>query len=141
MRLIVILSSILFSLSCLADVTVSRVVSVYDGDTFRVDIDEWPGIVGRNMPVRIAGIDTPERRSKCSKEKILAYKARQKLAAILRQGDVVLKNIRRGKYFRLLSDVFVNGKSVADLMIQSGYAVRYDGGRKPPNACATSASE
>jgi hypothetical protein len=31
-------------------VTVSKVTSVYDGDTFRVDIDSLPPIVGKNIP-------------------------------------------------------------------------------------------
>ena len=33
-------------------VTVSKVISVYDGDTFRVDIDSLPPIVGKNIPIR-----------------------------------------------------------------------------------------
>ena len=34
-------------------VIVSRVISVYDGDTFRVDIDSLPPIVGKNIPIRL----------------------------------------------------------------------------------------
>lgn len=55
-------------------VTISRVVSVYDGDTIRVDIDHWPSIIGDNVPIRLAGLDTPERRgAECEAEKVLAY--------------------------------------------------------------------
>ena len=41
-------------------VTVSKVISVYDGDTFRVNIDSLPPIVGKNIPIRVNGVDTPE---------------------------------------------------------------------------------
>jgi len=34
-------------------VTVSKVISVYDGDTFRVNIDSLPPIVGKNIPIRV----------------------------------------------------------------------------------------
>ena len=57
-------------------VKVSRVISVYDGDTFRVDIDSLPPIVGKNIPIRLNGIDTPEIQGKCQYEKDLALKAR-----------------------------------------------------------------
>ena len=55
---------------------VSKVISVYDGDTFRVDIDSLPPIVGKNIPIRLNGVDTPEIRGKCEHEKDLAIKAR-----------------------------------------------------------------
>ena len=45
-------------------VTVSRIIGVYDGDTFRVDIDELSDIVGKNIAIRILGIDTPEIKGK-----------------------------------------------------------------------------
>ena len=53
-------------------VTVSKVISVYDGDTFRVNIDSLPPIVGKNIAIRVNGIDTPEIRGKCQYEKNLA---------------------------------------------------------------------
>lgn len=37
--------------------TVSKVISVYDGDTFRVNIDSLPPIVGKNIPIRVNGVD------------------------------------------------------------------------------------
>jgi endonuclease YncB( thermonuclease family) len=57
-------------------VIVTKVISVYDGDTFRVDIDSLPPIVGKNIPIRLNGVDTPEIRGKCKYEKDLAIKAR-----------------------------------------------------------------
>ena len=37
-------------------VTVSKVINVYDGDTFRVNIDSLPPIVGKNIPIRVNGV-------------------------------------------------------------------------------------
>lgn len=50
---------------------VEEVTSIYDGDTFRANIKGYPRIVGYKMSIRIFGIDTPEMRAKCSKEKEL----------------------------------------------------------------------
>ena len=60
------------------DLTVTRLVRVYDGDTFYVDIDGLHPIIGQNAPIRLRGVDTPEvgHRSKCDEEKILGNQAR-----------------------------------------------------------------
>ena len=53
-------------------IVIDEVTSIYDGDTFRANIRGYPSIVGERMPIRINGIDTPEMRGKCTKEKTLA---------------------------------------------------------------------
>ena len=55
-------------------VTVSKVISVYDGDTFRVNIDSLPPLVGKNIPIRLKGVDTPEIQGKCQYERNLALR-------------------------------------------------------------------
>ena len=40
--------------------TIENIISVYDGDTFRADIRGLPDIIGKNIAIRILGIDTPE---------------------------------------------------------------------------------
>ena len=56
--------------------TIEKIISVYDGDTFRADIRGLPDIIGKNIAIRILGIDTPEIKGKCEEEKIVAIKAR-----------------------------------------------------------------
>lgn len=113
------------------DVRVSEVTSIYDGDTFRVNIKDYPRIVGQRMAIRIKGIDTPEIRGKCVKEKELAQKAKQMTVSLLKGAKVIeLRNIKRGKYFRLLADVYVDGVSVGCELIKSGLAIKYNGGTK-----------
>lgn len=113
------------------DITVDKVTSVWDGDTFRANIKGYPPIIGNNMGIRIAGIDTPEMRDKRPKIKKLARKARQFALTRLKNGKViVLKNIKRGKYFRIVAQVFIDGKNLGRELIDAGLAKRYDGGKK-----------
>ena len=51
------------------DVKVSRLLRVIDGDTFRCDIDEHSAIAGKNISIRLRGINTPELRSKNPEER------------------------------------------------------------------------
>jgi micrococcal nuclease len=49
--------------------TILEVTSIYDGDTFRANIEGFPAVIGESMSIRINAIDTPELRGKCDKEK------------------------------------------------------------------------
>ena len=48
---------------------------------------------------------------------------------------IEFKNIKRGKYFRLVAYVYVDGVSLADILIDSKVVVRYDGGVKKYDWC------
>ena len=118
------------------DAVVEEVTSIYDGDTFRANIQDYPTIVGYRMGIRIKGIDTPEMRAKCKKEKLLAREAKKETVALLRSAQVIeLKNISRGKYFRLVADVYADGVNVGDVLLQNKLAVTYDGGKKVKDWC------
>ena len=111
-----------------SDVSVSRIIKVIDGDTFRVDINELPDIIGKNIRIRILGIDAPEINGKCAFEKELAIKARDFVQILLDNADsVILKNLDRGNFFRLLAEVIVDGKNLGELLIAKDLAVRYQG--------------
>ena len=112
-------------------ITVNEITSIYDADTFRANIKEWPDIVGSRMSVRVNGIDAPEIRGKCKEEKRLARLAKQFTVQMLRSAKVIeLRNIKRGKYFRLLADVFIDNKSLSKALIKNNHARLYDGGTK-----------
>ena len=112
-------------------VTVSKVNSVYDGDTFRVDINSLPPIVGKNIPIRVNGVDTPEIRGKCQYEKNLALKARDFVRDKLSNAkEIKLTNLQRGKYFRVVANVLVDGVSLEQELLDNKLAYRYDGGKK-----------
>lgn len=115
---------------------VEQVTSIYDGDTFRADIVGYPEIVGEHIGIRINGVDTPEIKGKCKKEKALARKAKQITVAALRGASTIeLRHMKRGKYFRIVADVYVDGRNLADELVRSGLAVPYDGGTKLKDWC------
>ena len=110
---------------------VSKVISVYDGDTFRVDIDSMPPIVGKNIPIRLNGIDTPEIRGKCEYEKDLALKARDFVRNKLANAkEIKLTKLQRGKYFRVVADVMIDGVSLEQELLENKLAYKYTGGKK-----------
>lgn len=113
------------------DVAVSKVISVYDGDTFRVNIDGYPALIGENISIRVNGVDTPEIRAKCSDEKQLALAAKAYTQEQLTTANtIMLTNIERGKYFRLVADVILDGKNLSDLLIANNLGKHYQGGKK-----------
>ena len=110
---------------------VSKVISVYDGDTFRVDIDSLPPIVGKNIPIRLNGVDTPEIRGKCQYEKDLAIKARDFVRNKLANAkEIKLTKLQRGKYFRVVAYVMIDGVSLEQELLDNRLAYKYTGGKK-----------
>ena len=108
----------------------------YDGDTITFNLPGFHPIIGKKIGVRVNGIDTPEIRGKCKKEKYDAKQAKKMVADILKDAEqIVLRNMERGKYFRIAADVIVDGESLGDTLIEAGMAVRYDGGKKTHRWC------
>ena len=108
----------------------------YDGDTIRFDLPKYPPIAGDDIRVRVNGIDTPEIKGKCEKESYDAKQAKEMVADILKDAEqIVLRNMERGKYFRIAADVIVDGESLGDMLVEAGMAVRYDGGKKTHKWC------
>lgn len=113
------------------DVVVSEIVDVYDGDTFHINIKDWPDIVGKRIGVRVIGIDSPEMHDKDPLIKLNAIKAKEYAHNILTTAnEVKLINIKRDKYFRILATVLVDGRDFSKIMLDSGLAKEYDGGTK-----------
>ena len=122
-----------------------RVVSidrVVDGDTIDVSIDLGFDLIKKER-VRIAGIDTPEKRTRDLEEKALGIDATNWMKKNLEDtiaGDDEL-TIRTelvggmGKYGRLLGWLYVGESNVSlnEIMIEEGYAWAYDGGTKQKN--------
>lgn len=136
-QLIVLLCLLLASSSWAADspsfgnVRIDEVTSIYDGDTFRVNIHAWPAVVGQRVPVRLYGIDTPEMGDQRPRVRELARRAKQFSVEQLRRGKKIeLRQIRRDKYFRLLAEVWVDDRNLGTLLLNAGLAKAYDGGTK-----------
>ena len=104
---------------------------VYDGDTIYCNVKEWPPILGKNIGVRLNGIDTPEMHDKRPHIKFLANEAKAELLKNLGTSKFVeLRNIQRGKYFRIIADVYVGGMNMSDVLLDAHLAKEYDGDTK-----------
>lgn len=120
---------------CLHDETSLNCVKYiknYDGDTVTVDIPDIHPLFGKNIHVRVRGVDTAEIKTEDSCEKSIA-RTTQRLVKSLLSGasQIHLKNIDRDKYFRILADIVFDGQSLAEILIRNRLAVAYDGGAKP----------
>jgi len=114
---------------------VRKVENVVDGDTIDVLIDLGFDILFASR-VRLAGIDTPESRTKDLAEKALGLEAKEYLKKALKDAkSVVIKTEKMDsseKYGRILGWVYINGDAVSlnDMMINDGYAWGYLGDTK-----------
>ena len=114
--------------------TTGAVTSIYDADTFFVTIPEWPAITGERIGIRVEGIDAPELKSRCknktakTRERKMGQTAKKHTVAKIRQGKVIeLRDMKRGKFFRIVADVYVDGHSLAKYLISKGQARPYNG--------------
>lgn len=131
-----LVAAIYLSLACSTDcrtICAVEVLAVHDGDTFTVNL---PGqghpIFTKEIGVRMLGVDAPELDSKEPCEAKKAIEARDFSRNILTKAKKVdLQLMARDKYFRILSDVVADGKSVGQQLIDARLAVPYDGNTKP----------
>ena len=115
---------------------------VLDGDTIDVTIDLGFDLFKKER-VRVAGVDTPEKRTRDLEEKALGIDAtnwlKEKLeGALAGDDDLVIRTELVGgvgKYGRLLGWLYLGDASVSlnEMMIEEGYAWEYDGGTKQKN--------
>ena len=107
------------------------VASVYDGDTFKINLNCSLAVYCEKVPVRVLGVDTPEIKGKTEREKKLAQEAKAFTKDFLAQGPISLSNCGRDKYFRLLCDVTNGqGKNLAQELIKAKLGYSYYGGTK-----------
>ena len=111
---------------------VKEIAKVVDGDTVDVIIDLGFGL-SKKERCRIAGIDTPEKRTRDLKEKKYGIEATECMTGLLDKAEnLIVRTEKGGKYGRMLGWFYcdnVNG-SLNNLMIEAGYAWSYDGGTK-----------
>ena len=109
----------------------AEVERVVDGDTLAVRVAVW---LGQELAVlvRIRGIDAPERRARCPRERELAEAAAAHMAALVGDEPVALTEIAGGKFHgRVVADVAgADSGDLAGAQLAAGLARPYDGGRR-----------
>jgi len=124
---------------------IRSIAKVVDGDTIDANIDLGFDI-SLNKRIRLAGIDTPESRTKDEYEKKLGLESKEWLKKHLEGAkDIIVKTElpdSTEKYGRIIGHLYVGDaevsavnrkKSVNNQMIEEGYALPYDGGTKDKN--------
>ena len=121
---------------------VTKIVKVLDGATIDVLIDLGFDLYKKER-VRIAGVDTPEKRTRDLEEKELGIHAtnwmKDKLTETIKGDEELIIRTElkggTGKYGRLLGWLYIGEDTVSlnEKMITEGYAWSYDGGTKQKN--------
>ena len=119
-----------------------KINKVVDGDTIDVTIDLGFDLYKKER-VRIAGVDTPEKRTRDLEEKALGLDAtawmKDKLTETIKGDEELIIRTElkggTGKYGRLLGWLYVGEGDISlnEQMITEGYAWAYDGGTKQKN--------
>ncbi len=108
----------------------ARVVSVTDGDTVLVRARIW---LGQDVEtrIRLEGVDTPEMKARCAKERRLAIKARDFVKRRIGGRTVDLFHIQYGKYAgRVVARIRDADGDLSKAIIAAGLGRPYDGGRR-----------
>ena len=121
---------------------VVKIDKVVDGATIDVTIDLGFDLYKKER-VRIAGVDTPEKRTRDLEEKALGLDAtywmkKQLEDTIAGDEELIIRTELKGgtgKYGRLRGWLYVGDDTVSlnEQMITEGYAWSYDGGTKQKN--------
>ena len=120
-----------YSAEYVDNITDFTIIKVRDGDTFMINIPNIPDVFGKNIAVRIRGIDTPELNDSREEIRKISIQAKEELEKLFNSGNkIILYDLGRDKYFRLLASVKVGDIDIAEYMIKKGLAKKYNGGKK-----------
>ena len=111
---------------------VAKIIQVNKALSFHCNIKGWPAVIGENIKVKIDGIQpiqnkekqSPQNRKKPSKAANTRIKEFVK-STLTGAESIQLKNIKRGRRFCILADVVVDGKNLAEVLIQKHLAQPY----------------
>jgi endonuclease YncB( thermonuclease family) len=130
----IILFLCLCSLSFSSEYYNWEVKRVLDGDTVEVEVDFLPKELGNRLYIRVWGVDTPEKswRAKSEREAQLGLNASMFTSELIKNAkDVKISIITWDKFGgRILGDVIIDGKSLRQMLLESGYAKEYYGAKK-----------
>lgn len=115
-----------------------KVAAVEDGFAFRCDVKGWPAIIAEDITVRVNAVECPEvvagdknpnkffeQHLKKFLESSLIFEGEPEEGESVKPVKITLENIQRGEKFSLIADVFVDGISLAEILIENGFARKY----------------
>ena len=104
-----------------------KVTRVLDGDTFDCMFDLGFNIF-HHARVRMVGIDTPESRTRDLEEKARGLLSKQFLKDAITDQELIIKTYKKnakGKFGRVLGEIWLDEVNINKEMIELGYAVEY----------------
>lgn len=110
-----------------------KILRIVDGDTVDVDIDLGFGVWIHKERVRLAGIDTPESRTRDLTEKAFGLAAKQFVKDLLPIGSqqiIKTQKDKTGKFGRILGDFIIEDRLLTQIMVENYHAVPYFGESK-----------
>jgi micrococcal nuclease len=106
----------------------AKILTVYDGDTLRADLDLGFGVTVKNQALRVHGIDCPEMGTEAGTA------ARDHARCLLTGGLIVrIETFKdsKEKYGRYLAKITLpTGNDFASAMIAAGHGTHYFGGSR-----------
>ena len=115
---------------------VKEVAKVVDGDTVDLVLDLGFKLYKKER-CRVAGIDTPESRTRDKIEKKFGLASKARLKELLGTKAILKTQVSKkgedmkGKFGRILGDFMTkHGRKCADILCEEGHAVAYFGGSK-----------
>jgi len=116
----------------------ARFKKVIDGDTIIVDLDLGFNVVLADQIIRLIGLDTPESRSKDKVEKMFGAISKKAVEDFMKNSDqenLIIQTVfcddNGDKFGRILGKVYNSNKAcLNDWLIESSYAVKYNGENK-----------
>ncbi len=108
-------------------------VRVHDGDTIKVDFAGVPELFGKDMLVRLSGVDTAELHDPNPVVKAYALKTQAYLnKRVANAKKLELVRPFKDKYFRVNATLLIDGTNIEKEMEDKGYSKPYNGGLKDP---------
>ena len=138
----IILSILLFLASlgaALANTYDYRVLRVIDGDTVKIEVNFLPPELGNHLLLRILHVDTPEKGhlAKCDLERQKSKQATDFVVGAIASAKNVKVEIKKWDKYggRVLGDLIIDGSRLSEKLLNSGFAVEYNGKKKTKDWC------
>lgn len=110
-----------------------RILRVIDADTILVSAPFMPEPLKKQMPMRLSNVDTPniKRWANCGREAMLGEEAKKYVEQLISNSkEQFVKIVGYDKYGRWLGQIYLDGKSISDSLLEKNFARPYYGGKK-----------
>jgi micrococcal nuclease len=111
-----------------------KINRVIDGDTVEIAVDFLPSPLPPKLSIRVLGVDTPEKapRAKCDAEAAKAKMASEFTKSAVQLATEIDVQIKTWDKYggRVLGDVYLDGHSLAEMLIEAELARPYQGEAK-----------